>query len=57
MTGVQVVSEKSEFENQLDFLMGDEQYRLGLSNSLKEFSIGMSPFDGKCTERLVSYLI
>jgi len=57
VAGVQVVSEKSEFENQLDFLMGDEQYRLGLSNSLKEFSIGMSPFDGKCTERLVSYLI
>lgn len=57
LKGVRVMRCKSVFEQELAKFIASADYRRSLAASLQDAAREMSPFDGRCSERVANFLI
>ena len=57
LTGIKIINKKTELYGELDKLIKDENYYAHMSAEQKRFSDYISPFDGRCMERIVNILL
>ena len=57
LTGTKIINKKTELPGELDKLINDENYYANMAAEQQKFSGYISPFDGKCMERIVDVIL
>ena len=57
LTGTRIINKKNELPGELEKLIKDENYYADMAAEQKKFSNYISPFDGKCMERIVDVIL
>lgn len=57
LTGTKIINSKNELYSGLERLLKDESYYVHMTAEQKKFSGYISPFDGKCMERIVDVIL
>ena len=57
LTGTRIINKKTELPGELEKVIKDESYYAHMTAEQKKFSGYISPFDGKCMERIVDVIL
>ena len=57
LTGTKIINKKIELSGELENLIKDEKYYAHMAAEQQKFSGYISPFDGKCMERIVDVIL